>query len=352
MKNNFKTETFLIEYCRKYPRLEIQDLLKTLHQSVFGCGHFLNSNAYEFLCNELESVKDFRTCYVEALDGEFSRIYLSIVKNKELSAETLFKLFLLSSDKTEGNTALLEYKLSILLKLVKNNRINLPYEVLKASIADWRNSDYKLCRHSDIYRKTYAPSYRVVHNDFIRILPLLSYIDKNKDRQLTIAIDGGSASGKTTLASLLSEIYECNVFHMDDFFLRSEQRTKERLNEPGGNVDRERFLKEVLLPLSEGRDIDYRPYDCHLKCIKETNHIKKARVNIIEGAYSMHPELLKFYDYRVFMDIDESSQRSRIIKRNSTELQKRFFNEWIPLEDKYFKSFDIKNSSDLIIGNT
>ena len=43
-----------------------------------------------------------------------------------------------------------------------------------------------------------------------------------------VAIDGKCTSGKTTLASKLAEIYDCNVFHMDDFFLRPEQRTPER----------------------------------------------------------------------------------------------------------------------------
>ena len=35
-----------------------------------------------------------------------------------------------------------------------------------------------------------------------------------------VSIDGKCTSGKTTLASKLAELYDCNVFHMDDFFLR------------------------------------------------------------------------------------------------------------------------------------
>ena len=56
-----------------------------------------------------------------------------------------------------------------------------------------------------------------------------------------VAIDGKCTSGKTTLASKLTEIYDCNVFHMDDFFLRPEQRTPERFVEVGGNGDRRKF---------------------------------------------------------------------------------------------------------------
>ena len=55
-------------------------------------------------------------------------------------------------------------------------------------------------------------------------------IDELLSRQgrVLVAIDGKCASGKTTLAARLAECYDCNVFHMDDFFLRPEQRTEER----------------------------------------------------------------------------------------------------------------------------
>lgn len=63
---------------------------------------------------------------------------------------------------------------------------------------------------------------------------------------LLVAIDGRCGSGKTTLGFYLQELFDCNLFHMDDFFLRVEQRTPERMKEVGGNVDYERFEKTVL----------------------------------------------------------------------------------------------------------
>ena len=74
---------------------------------------------------------------------------------------------------------------------------------------------------------------------------LFSEIEKllaEKDR-VVVAIDGGAASGKTTLAGMLSERYGGAIVHMDDFFLRPEQRTPERFAEAGGNFDRERFTE-------------------------------------------------------------------------------------------------------------
>ena len=57
---------------------------------------------------------------------------------------------------------------------------------------------------------------------------------------------------------------------MDDFYLQPHQRTEERLAEPGGNVDRERFLQEVLIPLHEGHDAVYRVFDCQILALTDT----------------------------------------------------------------------------------
>ena len=181
---------------------------------------------------------------------------------------------------------------------------------------------------------------------------LFSEVDRmlltEKDR-IIVAVDGRCASGKTTLARLLNEKYDCNVFHMDDFFLRPKQRTEERLNAPGGNVDHERFLSEVLLPLSEGKEVTFQRYDCHGKCLLEPETVIDRRLNFVEGVYSLHPDLISYYDLTVFIDISEEEQKSRIEKRNSPEMAGRFFSTWIPLEEMYFNAFTIRENADIII---
>ena len=80
---------------------------------------------------------------------------------------------------------------------------------------------------------------------------------------LVLAIDGRCAAGKTTLAARLAELCDCNVIHMDHFFLCSKQNTMERLQQAGGNMDYVRFCEEILIPLHEGRKFSYRPFNCH-----------------------------------------------------------------------------------------
>ena len=64
--------------------------------------------------------------------------------------------------------------------------------------------------------------------------------------------------------------------------------------------------------------------------------ISPGKLNVIEGAYSMHPELSGYYDLSVFLDITPTLQEKRIRKRNLPDMAERFFKEWIPMEQHYF----------------
>ena len=163
-----------------------------------------------------------------------------------------------------------------------------------------------------------------------------------------VAIDGKCTSGKTTLAGRLAEIYDCNVFHMDDFFLRPEQRTAERFAEVGGNVDYERFMEEVLLPLKAGKPFSYRPFDCSTFTLAEPVSVTPKKLNIIEGSYSNHPHFGAPYDLKVLLTITDELQRQRILRR-PVSLHKRFFEEWIPMEQKYIEHFQLHQISDIVL---
>lgn len=163
-----------------------------------------------------------------------------------------------------------------------------------------------------------------------------------------VAIDGPCTSGKTTLATVLQRRFGGNVLHMDDFFLRPEQRTPERFAEPGGNVDRERFEDEVLAPLAAGKIAQYRPWDCHTGDFAASHNVEPARLTIVEGSYSTHPALRGYYDLMICLTIDSGEQLRRLEARNPRMLQ-RFIDEWIPLENRYFASTETRTAADMIV---
>ena len=169
-----------------------------------------------------------------------------------------------------------------------------------------------------------------------------------KKERVILAIDGRAASGKTTLAANLAGRFDTAVVHMDDFFLRPEQRTEARLREPGGNVDRERIHELVLFPLSRGEKVAYRPYDCRTKALADEVTLPDKQLVIVEGSYSLHPELRPYYDLSVFVTTDGDTQLRRLAERDGAKLAD-FKEKWIPLEELYFGAFDIERSCDFVI---
>ncbi len=162
-----------------------------------------------------------------------------------------------------------------------------------------------------------------------------------------VAIDGSCTAGKTTLTRQLAKRYDCNVFHMDDFFLRPEQRTPERFAEIGGNVDYERFKEELLLPLKSGAAFSYRPFSCSTFTLSEPLQITPKQLNIIEGTYSHHPHFGDVYDLKICLTVSKELQRQRVLERPAF-LHKRFFEEWIPMEDRYLEAFRIPQKSHMV----
>ncbi len=351
MTESEKTRAAMLEHYRMYPKIEIEDIFKFLHQSSFGCEHMVSdcNAAVSYIERELERVGAFCDAVIEPLDGDYSRVHLGVIKSG-ISAKTLGALFCKSAKREESGTAALENKLAVLEELAREGKLPFTYGDVMAAISKWSEMGFAALHHSDTFRDEYRPAYRVIANEFIPFLPLFAKIDAMLGYgRVTLAIEGGSASGKSTLSAMLSDIYDCTVFHMDDFFLRPEQRTEERFNEPGGNVDRERFFDEVASPLKRGQAVCYRKFDCSTFTLSEPIKVEPKPLTVVEGAYSMHPTLADTYNLSVLLDISPELQKKRIEKRNSPEMAKRFFEEWIPLERVYFDAFGIKEKCDICI---
>lgn len=170
------------------------------------------------------------------------------------------------------------------------------------------------------------------------VLAAIKKIDKPR---ILVAIDGRCGSGKTTLAAALQEMLQCPVVHMDDFFLRPQQRTEERLATPGGNIDIERFTREVLAPLQAGEAFSYRPFRCRTQTLGEPVYVPCSAVTLVEGSYACHRRLWDAYDLRVFLTVSPARQLERLQRRDPDKLS-LFVSRWIPMEEQYFAAFDVE----------
>lgn len=114
---------------------------------------------------------------------------------------------------------------------------------------------------------------------------LEKHIEDNK--RVVIAIDGPSASGKSSLGHYLRDKYDALLIRTDDYFLHPSRKTKKRLSEVGGNLDYERLYQEVFLNLDNDK-IQSNHFNCKNNILENREAVINKDIIIIEGVYSLH----------------------------------------------------------------
>ena len=254
MTNFTDIRDFLRAHCARYPELALQDVFKALYQSAFGCEHLIAdpSAAADYIRAEAARSGDRISELVELLGGDYCRVHLGILQDG-LSAETFARLFALSARHEECGREKLEAMLTALQTMADAGELPFSAQETAEAVERWRKDGFPPLHHSEIFRQNYAPAYRVLRRDFARALPLFARIDRltAERSRVLVAIEGGSASGKTTLGELLQNVYGCPVFHMDDFF--ATRTTSSEMMKPwsiGFAPDLHSAAKFVLRPMA------------------------------------------------------------------------------------------------------
>ena len=343
----------LRQHAARYPAMSPQDAVKLVFQNEFGGEHLL-ADEKESLDRLIKECENLSLCVgqpaAEDIGNNKARLFLASDAAKRLSPGCVFKIFTASMGQ-QASAESFEKKLKILRDEVRSGIFGFEKKELDCFLREYRAKGGSAVSHSQPYREAYAPAYRVVDSRFVRLLPLIHRINEEQKKKpsLIVAIDGKAASGKTTAARLLGKLYDADIIHADDFFLPEALRTKDRLGEIGGNFHVERFAEEVILPLKRGEPFSYRPFDCKTNGFKQSVFVGKKPLIIVEGAYCMHKDLPGIYDIKVFFDIKSEQQKRRIKKRNSPEAAERFKNDWIPMENRYLKGWNIKKRCDILL---
>jgi hypothetical protein len=136
---------------------------------------------------------------------------------------------------------------------------------------------------------------------------LLAGVDAPVDRPAVVAIDGGSSSGKTTLASRIARaVAGSTVIHTDDVAWWHSRFGWSDL-----------LIGGVLDPLSRGRPVRYRPpaWDRHGR----EGWIEVAASTallIVEGVGAGRRELAHLVDALIWVQCDQEVAERRSIERN------------------------------------
>lgn len=151
-----------------YPKMAPQDAVKLLYQSEFGCGHFAPSpeRAREMLereCSGLE--KDENHAKTEAIGGGFSRVHLEPLVGNRPALDALADAFVRSAELPCGSMESFEIRLDVLKTMAKGGETPFPEIELDAFLEEYEKLGCPAVHHSEIYRKSYHPAYRVIKTE-------------------------------------------------------------------------------------------------------------------------------------------------------------------------------------------
>ncbi len=346
------------------PSLDIVDAVKLVYQSEFGCGHFLASQeeCAGRIARELEQTRPLADAPAFTdLGHGLCRLNLRCPGVRALPPGLLARMMHHTAREATGSLEGFLEKLETLRALCRAGELPFSLSELEGYLTAYAREGYPPVSHSPRYRAAYGPAYRVVHRLYGLALPVIQGVEERLGREgrALVAMDGDCGSGKTTLARALAALWDAPIVPMDDFFLPPSLRTPERLGTPGGNVDYERFVREVLgglLAQAEVRAVAeqpfvYQAYNCQTGTLTP-KEVPPSPVTLIEGSYSHHPAFDQAYRQlnalRVFVSLPEEEQLRRLAARNPALLP-RFQREWIPLEKAYFQAYDIQGRADIAL---
>lgn len=306
--------------------------------------------AYKRLCNEVSEIEPLKSDLYYDIGNGYCRLDLRTVKALGIDLWLVSRIFYLSALDTKVNEEDFYNDVALIRKLCNEGKLPFKEKDIHSFLKKWEDSGKPPFSHSETYRNLYSPSYRVVLKKYADVLLVLDKIIKlSRKRRTVVAIDGRCGSGKTTFAEIIRNVSDCSVVHADDFFLPPKKRTENRLNEAGGNFDYERFQNQVINGIKSNSDFEYEVFSCCEMKINGVRKIKNNNIIVVEGSYCMHPYLEDVYDIRIFSDVSKDIQRERIIRRNGEECYRRFEEKWIPMEEKYFREYNIINKCDMSV---
>lgn len=155
------------EHQKSKENFAIQDAYKLIYQAVFGVAHILDNQqmAKKYLQDELESIIasdkiDLIECI--SVSGKIVRLNLQPYKYRNGDIDQLFQAILKSAREISGSQREFlklweEFKHTVL-----ENRLNFNLEELNRFDAKVKSQNYPAMHHSESYRTTNNPAYRVL----------------------------------------------------------------------------------------------------------------------------------------------------------------------------------------------
>ena len=334
-------------HCLRMPAAQQEDVVKFVFQAMLGVGHLLSSRekVAQYIAREMDEIAaDPEEPMFEILSPAWCRLNLRRVKAANIQPQVIAGLMLASGSEPHLTR---QDVYDCCRRIARSGEYCLQENGSLDAILDgqWLPS------HSAAYREKYHPAYRVMSTYWIPCMEAIGRIAEKAagSGRLLVTLDGPCASGKTTLAQKLAQVFQAGVAHTDDFVIPHALKTPERLAVPGGNCDAERLAREVVVPFKHGLPVQYRRYDCMNDSLMPAVRLPDSRVLILEGSYCNLPCIREHADVRLFLDAPWETREARLLARESAGSMRQFYDRWIPLENAYFEAYHLPDDGVALI---
>lgn len=165
----------------RYPASTLKDIYKNFFQDYFGPGHIISDTTVsgKYLRAELLQCQNDNDVYFETVGylGNYYRVSLSVVTEKMISYELLFRS-LINSANQQQPMLISDWKneWQLIDGVIASMNLNLTdYQSDRNAIFELLAEDKYVMHHSAIFNKTYQPHYRIIAKDIFErdLLPLI-----------------------------------------------------------------------------------------------------------------------------------------------------------------------------------
>lgn len=178
---------------------------------------------------------------------------------------------------------------------------------------------------------------------------------------IVIAVDGGSGSGKSTVAERLGCQLQASLVPLDDFFsihIPDDKWDNFSTEDKLLNVfDWQRIKDRVLIPLRNGLPVNWQNFDFlsgiqpdgKYKLAPEIKTLNPSEIILLEGSYSAGPFLEDVVDKSILIDVPADIRHKRLTERDDELFLKKWHERWDAVESYYFGKIRPVSSFDWVI---
>jgi len=162
----------LADHARRYPRLEVADLYKLLHQAAMGSEHAVSNEeaVRAWLERELATMgpgPEEPLVDPIAPGSEVVRVHLRPYHAAGYDAEELLDAFLRTADEYRGSVERLQHYWEMAEEMVRQGRLPLAPDEICEFRERMARQGFPAIHHSATYQRVYRPAYRVVALPFL-----------------------------------------------------------------------------------------------------------------------------------------------------------------------------------------